>query len=215
VRDSGIGIPAEHIERLFRPFSQLDASVARRFGGTGLGLAISRGLAEMMGGTITVESDDGRGSIFHVDWIVQPLPGAPTPAETPVAAASGTPTGTLGNTRVLVAEDNPVNQLVVMHMLRRLGVTADLAEDGEAAVTAVQRTPYDVVLMDVQMPNMDGLTATRRIRATDMAQPRIIAMTANAMPGDREVCLEAGMDDYLSKPINVDSLRAALEGAAT
>ena len=102
-----------------------------------------------------------------------------------------------------------------MHMLRRLGVTADLAEDGEAAVTAVQRTPYDIVLMDVQMPNVDGLTATRRIRAASGPQPRIIAMTANAMSGDREVCLEAGMDDYLSKPINVDSLRAALEGPET
>jgi signal transduction histidine kinase len=215
VRDSGIGIPAEQMGRLFKPFSQVDASVARRFGGTGLGLAISRGLAEMMGGTITVESDSGRGSTFHVDWFVQPLPGAPAPTASPVVTAMGTPVSALGKTRVLVAEDNPVNQLVVMHMLRRLGVTADLAEDGEAAVTAVQRTPYDIVLMDVQMPNVDGLTATRRIRAASVPQPRIIAMTANAMSGDREVCLEAGMDDYLSKPINVDALRVALLGAAT
>jgi signal transduction histidine kinase len=214
VRDSGIGISAEQRDRLFKPFSQVDASVARRFGGTGLGLAISRGLAEMMGGTITVESEPDRGSVFHVDWVVQPLPGAPEPAAVP-ATLTGTPVGSLGPMRVLVAEDNPVNQLVVMHMLRRLGVTADLAEDGEAAVTAVQRATYDVVLMDVQMPNMDGLTATRRIRATSGPQPRIIAMTANAMAGDREVCLEAGMDDYLSKPIKAESLRAALAGAAT
>ena len=214
VHDSGIGIAPEQMARLFRPFSQVDASVARRFGGTGLGLAISRGLAEMMGGTVTVESQEGIGSTFHVDWIVQPLPEAPAPSVSPTtaAAAQGTAFGAL---RILVAEDNPVNQLVVTHMLRRLGVTPDLAEDGEAAVTAVQRTPYDIVLMDVQMPNVDGLTATRRIRASAIPQPRIIAMTANAMSGDREVCLEAGMDDYLSKPINAEFLRAALEGAAT
>jgi signal transduction histidine kinase len=212
VRDSGIGISAEQRDRLFKPFSQVDASVARRFGGTGLGLAISRGLAEMMGGAITVESEHGRGSVFHVDWVVQPLAGAPEPAAVPTPTGAGAP---LLPMRVLVAEDNPVNQLVVMHMLRRLGLTPDLAEDGEAAVTAVERTPYDVVLMDVQMPNVDGLTATRRIRAAAGPQPRIIAMTANAMSGDREVCLEAGMDDYLAKPINVESLRAALAGVAT
>ncbi len=215
VRDSGIGIAPEQMERLFRPFGQVDASVARRFGGTGLGLAISRGLAEMMGGTITVESQEGIGSTFDVDWIVQPLaeaPASPPTSPTTAAAARGTALGAL---RILVAEDNPVNQLVVMHMLRRLGVSADLAEDGEAAVTAVQRASYDVVLMDVQMPNVDGLTATRRIRAASVPQPRIIAMTANAMAGDREVCLDAGMDDYLSKPINADLLRAALEGATT
>ena len=208
VRDTGIGIPAEHMDRLFRPFGQVDASVARRFGGTGLGLAISRGLAEMMGGTIGVESVEGHGATFHVDWIVEPLAGAPvtTPHTTPTTVAP-----TPRTLRVLVAEDNPVNQLVVVHMLRRLGVAPDLAEDGEAAVTAVQRAPYDVVLMDVRMPNVDGLTATRRIRSASVPQPRIIAMTANAMAGDREVCLEAGMDDYLSKPITVDALRGALE----
>jgi signal transduction histidine kinase len=214
VRDSGIGIAPEQMERLFRPFGQVDASVARRFGGTGLGLAISRGLAEMMGGTITVESQEGVGSTFTVDWIVQPLPEAPAPSSSPTTAAAAQGTA-LSALRILVAEDNPVNQLVVMHMLRRLGVSADLAEDGEAAVTAVQRASYDIVLMDVQMPNMDGLTATRRIRAAAVPQPRIIAMTANAMAGDREVCLDAGMDDYLSKPINAESLRAALEGATT
>jgi len=215
VRDSGIGISAEQMERLFKPFSQVDASVARRFGGTGLGLAISRGLAEMMGGTITVASQEGIGSTFAVDWVVQPLPGPPVPASVATPTVDGPLLGTLATMRVLVAEDNPVNQLVVMYMLRRLGLTADLAEDGLAAVTAVQRAAYDVVLMDVQMPNVDGLTATRRIRAASIPQPRIIAMTANAMAGDREVCLEAGMDDYLSKPIDLDSLRAALVTAAT
>lgn len=206
VRDSGIGIPGDRLERLFRPFSQVDASVARRHGGTGLGLAISRGLAEMMGGTITVESVEGQGATFVADWLVEALPGTPevAPPEQLTAAAPARPL------RILVAEDNRVNQLVVVHMLRRLGYSADVAEDGEAAVSAVARTPYDIVLMDVQMPNMDGLTATRCIREAPHTQPRIIAMTANAMPGDRELCLEAGMDDYLSKPIDLESLGAAL-----
>ena len=113
--------------------------------------------------------------------------------------------------RILVAEANAVNQVVVMHMLRRLGHDADMVEDGEAAVTAVAHTRYDIVLMDIQMPNVDGLTATRRIREAGGVQPRIIAMTANAMAGDREVCLEAGMDDYLSKPIDIEPLSAVLE----
>ncbi len=207
VTDTGIGIPASHMDRLFRPFSQVDASVARRFGGTGLGLAICRGLAEMMGGSITVDSEPGRGSTFRVDWTVQPLAAAPAEAPEPAAPPVMATTRPI---RILVAEDNRVNQLVVVHMLRRLGHNADLAEDGEEAVAAVARTPYDIVLMDVQMPMVDGLTATRRIRAADGAQPRIVAMTANAMAGDREVCLAAGMDDYLSKPIDVDRLSAVL-----
>jgi len=209
VADTGIGIPADQMDRLFRPFSQVDASVARRFGGTGLGLAICRGLAEKMGGAIVVESAPGRGSTFRVDWMVQPLPDAPAaalppPPVSPPALPVSPPI------RILVAEDNPVNQLVVVHMLRRLGQQADLAEDGEEAVAAVSRVDYDIVLMDVQMPNVDGLTATHRIRAAGHVRPRIIAMTANAMAGDRELCLAAGMDDYLSKPIDLEGLGAVL-----
>ena len=209
VADTGIGIPADQMDRLFRPFSQVDASVARRFGGTGLGLAICRGLAEKMGGAIVVESAPGRGSTFRVDWMVQPLPDAPAaalppPPVSPPALPVSPPI------RILVAEDNPVNQLVVVHMLRRLGQQADLAEDGEEAVAAASRVDYDIVLMDVQMPNVDGLTATRRIRAAGHVRPRIIAMTANAMAGDRELCLAAGMDDYLSKPIDLEGLGAVL-----
>ncbi len=207
VADTGIGISADQMARLFRPFSQVDASVARRFGGTGLGLAICRGLAEKMGGSIAVDSVLGRGSTFRVEWMVQPL------AEEPAAAPMPVTTPMLPRSRpvrILVAEDNPVNQMVAVHMLRRLGHHADLVADGAEAVAAVSRTPYDIVLMDVQMPNVDGLTATRRIRAADHAQPRIIAMTANAMAGDREVCLASGMDDYLSKPIDLDRLGAVL-----
>jgi signal transduction histidine kinase len=210
VRDTGIGIPADRIDSLFQPFTQVDASTARRYGGSGLGLAISRRLAELMGGTITVESDVGRGTIFRADWRV--VPAADGSASTVTATAAPVPAGAAPTVRrILVAEDNPVNQTVVAHMLKRLGAQADLANDGEEAVAAVARGGYDIVLMDVQMPNVDGLDATRRIRAAAGPQPRIIAMTANAMAGDRERCLAAGMDDYVSKPISVESLQAALE----
>ncbi len=160
----------------------------------------------MMGGSITVDSVEGAGSTFIAEWHVEVLSAQPevTP---PQAATADAPVRPL---RILVAEDNRVNQLVVVHMLRRLGYSADVAEDGVAAVTAAARSTYDIVLMDVQMPNMDGLTATRSIREARGPQPRIIAMTANAMPGDRELCLEAGMDDYISKPIDLESLGAAL-----
>ena len=210
VRDTGIGIPPERMDRLFRPFSQVDTSVARRFGGTGLGLAISRGLAEMMGGTIRVESTEGQGATFIAEWMVEAeaaLPASPGRVQRAGASiAQSRPTPL----RVLVAEDNPVNQLVIVHLLGRLGHTPDVVEDGEAAVAAVSRGAHDVVLMDVQMPNMDGLAATRRIRHSPGPQPYIIAMTANAMPGDRDACLEAGMNDYLSKPVSVESLADAL-----
>ncbi|MGE3344034.1 MAG: histidine kinase N-terminal 7TM domain-containing protein [Vicinamibacterales bacterium] len=210
VRDTGIGIPPERMDRLFRPFSQVDASVARRFGGTGLGLAISRGLAEMMGGTITVESVEGRGTTFTAEWLVEievgtvavPVPSLPAPALVE-------PTSAAPALRVLVAEDNPVNQLVIVHLLGRLGHTPDVVSDGQAAVDAQARRAFDVVLMDVQMPTMDGLAATRRIRQSAVRQPYIIAMTANAMPGDREACLEAGMNDYLSKPVSAEALAEA------
>jgi signal transduction histidine kinase/ActR/RegA family two-component response regulator len=210
VSDTGIGIPEDRVDRLFRPFSQVDASVARRFGGTGLGLAISKGLAEMMGGTITVESAVGRGSTFTAEWDVQPVPDAQEATAHTVATSDPASGAAPRSVKILVAEDNPVNQLVVTQMLRRLGYTADVVNDGEAAVAAVATVAYDLVLMDVQMPNMDGLSATRVIRTAASAQPRIIAMTANAMPGDREVCLSAGMDDYLPKPLNLDALGAAI-----
>jgi signal transduction histidine kinase len=209
VRDTGIGIPADRLDRLFRPFSQVDASVARRYGGTGLGLAISRRLAELMGGSVTVDSEAGRGSTFHVDWIAQRASVAP--ADAAPLAPTAAHASSAAALKILIAEDNPVNQSVVIHMLRRLGHTADLADDGAAAVTAVAQRWYDVVLMDVQMPHVDGLTATRKIREAGGPQPRIIAMTANAMAGDREACLAAGMDDYISKPIDLASLQAALE----
>ena len=209
VSDTGIGIPPERLEGLFQPFSQVDASTARHYGGTGLGLAISRRLAELMGGAITAASEPGRGSTFAVEWQVRTVeetrtgrPAAAAPAAAPLPL------------RILVAEDNPVNQKVVLRMLERIGYHADLAVDGALAVAAAARQQYDVVFMDVQMPGMDGYEATRRIRGScGGRQPRIIAMTANAMEGDRERCLAAGMDDYVSKPVRPDDLRAVLARA--
>jgi CheY-like chemotaxis protein/HPt (histidine-containing phosphotransfer) domain-containing protein len=347
VRDTGIGIPAERIDQLFQSFTQLDASTTRRYGGTGLGLAISKRLVELMGGTIRVESEEGKGSTFHISltaraaevppkialddalpqlagkrilvvddnatnreivsrharsWGMEPvavelptraldlvaagerfdvavldmmmpdldgialareirlhrserelplllltslgrLPHArstgafaaqlPKPVkasqlynalvrlvaagveerEAEEVATDGKPgTSTL---RILLAEDNAVNQKVALRLLERLGYRADVAWNGLEAIEALERRPYDVLLMDVQMPELDGLDATRRIceRWPTETRPRIIAMTANALPEDREACFAAGMDDYVAKPIRPDELAQALSRA--
>jgi signal transduction histidine kinase len=215
VQDTGIGIPADRLGRLFQPFSQGDASTARQYGGTGLGLAISKHLAELMGGTIWVESEVGRGSTFHAVVEVEEIAAPAAPREPPSPAAGLPPLAERLPLRILLAEDNAVNQKVALRLLDRLGYRADLAATGVEAVAAVRSRPYDVVLMDLQMPEMDGLEATRHIRdAAPVHRPRIIAMTANAMATDREHCLAAGMDDYVSKPVRLDDLRAALERSA-
>jgi signal transduction histidine kinase/ligand-binding sensor domain-containing protein/DNA-binding response OmpR family regulator len=212
VRDTGIGISADRIDRLFRPFSQADSSTSRLYGGTGLGLAISRRLAQGLGGRMWVESEPGAGSTF---WFTVrcrvgdvALPGGPHESE----GAGGTAGSGLPPLRILVAEDNVVNQKVALLLLQRLGYAADVAADGEETLAALRRQRYDVVLMDVQMPGMDGLEAARRIRDEWPAEerPRMIAVTANALREDREACLAAGMDDYLSKPVLPEDLRAAL-----
>jgi signal transduction histidine kinase/DNA-binding response OmpR family regulator/CHASE3 domain sensor protein len=352
VRDTGIGIPPDRIDRLFRSFSQVDTSTTRKYGGTGLGLAISKRLAELMGGRIWVESEVGQGTTFHVTIPIVPAPegaGSAVPSGAgaalngrrllvvddgatnrrlvsryaqswgmtvreaasgneaiamveqgerfdvaivdmmmpemdgltlaarlraldsasglplillsslgrresgqeaalfaaqllkPIkptqlynalahmfsdteAAAAATPAEpghivTLGERyplRILLAEDNRVNQMLALRLLEKMGYQADVVENGLEAVTALEQEPYDVVLMDVQMPELDGLEATRRIRSTRPVEtgPRIVAMTANAMQGDRDICLEAGMDDYVSKPIRVEELEGALERSA-
>jgi signal transduction histidine kinase/HPt (histidine-containing phosphotransfer) domain-containing protein len=215
VRDTGTGIPQERMDRLFKPFSQADASTTRLYGGTGLGLAISRRLAEGLGGAMEAQSEIGKGSLF---WFTIRCRAA---AEMPPTAAAGRHiaeasggflSGTRPTLRILLAEDNTVNQKVALLMLEQLGYSADVAANGREVLEALRRQRYDLVLMDVQMPGMDGLEAARRIAHEWPAgeRPRIIAMTANALRGDREACLAVGMDDYLSKPILLDDLRDAI-----
>ncbi len=211
VSDTGIGIEPSKRGQLFEAFTQADASTTREYGGTGLGLAISSQLVTLMGGQIEVDGAPGVGSTFAFGVQVEALPdlrGAVSAAPAPGAVAPGL--------RVLVAEDNAVNQRVVLRLLERIGAHAEVAGNGADALDALHRAastdPFDVVLMDVQMPVLDGHQATRRLRAElpEHAQPRVIALTANAMAGDREACLDAGADDYLSKPVRYDALCQAL-----
>ncbi|MDD1750402.1 MAG: response regulator [Methanothrix sp.] len=210
VKDTGIGIPGDRTERLFKSFSQADSSTTRRYGGTGLGLAISRKLTELMGGKMWVESEVGKGFIFHFTIIVKPTLCAP------IKIGRSAPKCELNRNlnrslSLLLAEDNRVNQMVTLRMLDKLGYKADVAANGIEVLQALERQKYDMILMDIQMPDMDGLEATRSIRQRWPKAIRIIAMTASALEGDREMCLNAGMDDYISKPIKMEILKAALE----
>lgn len=215
VSDTGPGIPAERLERLFRPFSQADASTTRTHGGTGLGLAIAKRLVELMGGAIGVRSEPGHGATF---WFTLPCRlaegvAAPTVAATPATAPAPAP-ASLSHLAVLLAEDNPLNRAVELRLLERLGVKADVVVTGAEAVRAAARRDYDVILMDVQMPELDGLAATRAIRAqADGRQPCIIALTASAMAEERAACLAAGMDAFLSKPLSLHELQTTLASA--
>jgi signal transduction histidine kinase/CheY-like chemotaxis protein len=210
VRDTGIGMDADTIARLFRPFTQADVSTTREYGGTGLGLAISRRLAELMGGRIGVDSKPGIGSTFWLDIPFESVVDQHVSIVHPVLKLPGE--GAAPRGRVLVAEDNAVNQLVAAEMLKRLGCRVDIVGNGEEAVDAVRRLPYDLVFLDCHMPTLDGYDACRRIRALGLEQRLpIIAMTASALKGDREKCLEAGMDDYLTKPVRMGDLQAAVE----
>ena len=212
VKDTGIGIPEDKMGHLFQSFSQVDASTARRYGGTGLGLAISKRLAELMGGKMWIESEVGKGSTFHFTILAEPtLCG---PIEIGRHESRAEVQGDLDKSlSILLAEDNLVNQMVTQKMLNKLGYKADVAANGIEVLQALELRHYDVVLMDVQMPEMDGLKATQAIRQRwpDGERPSIIAMTAFALKGDREMCLAAGMDDYVSKPVKIEMLRAALE----
>jgi CheY-like chemotaxis protein len=209
VRDTGIGISRETSEKLFLPFSQADASTSRKYGGTGLGLAISKRLVELMGGRIWFESEIGKGSTFHFTVRADAVgsqskiaPQAPTPGDKPKAAK---------DLRILLAEDNPVNRKMAVLMLKKLGYEADSVANGREVLQALERQSYDLILMDVQMPDMDGLETTKEIRRLWPSNgPRILALTAHAVAGDREKCLDAGMDGYLCKPINLEKLKAAL-----
>ncbi|MCA9995315.1 MAG: response regulator [Anaerolineales bacterium] len=212
VKDTGIGIPGDRIPHLFQPFSQVDASTTRKYGGTGLGLAICDRLVALMGGKIWAESRLGQGSTFHFTIQVNQAHALPA-STTSKRAQIDAKMGQRHPLRILVAEDNPINQKVATHMLRRLGYRADLVANGLEAVEAVRRQVYDVVFMDVQMPEMDGVAATQIIKKDDLIEkkPRVVAMTANALSDDRQRYLDAGMDDYISKPVNIDELVAVLD----
>jgi signal transduction histidine kinase/response regulator RpfG family c-di-GMP phosphodiesterase len=223
VTDTGIGIRPEQAATLFSPFVQADVSTTRKYGGTGLGLAICKQLVEMMGGTIGVESPEGMGSTF---WFIAVFaPAAVAAISAPESTASGqgqaeepqtsveAPGTVLHDAataqhaaRILVAEDNLTNQIVILAQLEKLGYTADVVDDGAAAVEAVARGTYDLVLMDCEMPTLDGYEAARRIRQSSQANVPIVALTAHAMAGDRDRCLGAGMDDFISKPVDLEVL---------
>jgi hypothetical protein len=212
VTDTGIGIDAPALESMFEPFTQGDASATHHYGGTGLGLTIARQLAALMGGTLTAESQPGRGSTFRLGFelsVAREAGRASRPAdanrEAPAPSWRTPP-------RVLVAEDNPVNQIVIARALERAGCRADIVGDGMQVLEALSERHYDAVLMDCEMPVMDGYEATRELRRRERAGEHVpvIAMTAHAMEGAADECRAAGMDDYLSKPLRREQLNEAL-----
>lgn len=222
VSDTGIGIAPEAQQRIFDPFDQADASMTRRFGGTGLGLAIVSEIAKMMGGQVWVRSELGKGSTFgfSVSFVnVRKESASGTSTLGASATALPAPSRESGDTsplNILLAEDDPVNRAVILGMLECCGYRADVVENGREALEMLAAMTYDIVLMDCQMPEMDGLSATAEIRRrgamwTNGRGPTIIALTAHATQGDREVCLAAGMDDYLSKPVRTEDLSAMLQ----
>jgi len=211
VQDTGIGIDRDRQAGLFEPFYQGDSSITRRFGGSGLGLAICKRLCEKMQGSITVESEEGKGSTFRIRL---QLPIAP-PATTVSPPNVSTWQAPASSLRILVAEDNLTNQRLISLVLKRLGHTADLVSDGEGAVLAWQQQSYGLILMDVRMPNVDGLTATRQIRQqSQWPQPWIVGLSGDALTETREAALAAGMNDYLIKPLDIRKLEAVLQQVA-
>jgi CheY-like chemotaxis protein len=210
VTDSGIGIAPDQLDAIFDRFVQADSSTTRRYGGSGLGLAITRELVELMGGEITVSSWPGAGSTFHVI-----LPLARAASEAPAASPSDSDREALPNLRVLAAEDNEVNRLVLRTLLEQVGITPTLVGNGEEALEAWSTSAWDLVLMDIQMPVMDGLTATREIRRMEreagMWSTPIIALTANVMQHQVRGYLAAGVDAVVGKPIQIAELLAAMD----
>jgi len=211
VTDTGIGIPADRRDRLFKPFSQVDSSMTRHYGGTGLGLAISERLVRLLGGEICVTTEEGRGSTFFFTVRVTPIELRPFPVPVPSHAAPAVE----ANLRILVVEDHPQNRRLIVEYLRSRGFAPDLVANGQLAVEAAAKTPYDLVLMDLLMPEMDGYAAARAILAqAEGVPPRIVALTANVFPEDRERCRVAGMSGLLAKPLNFRLLDRVLAGGS-
>ncbi|MEG6548816.1 ATP-binding protein [Desulfocurvibacter africanus] len=207
VSDSGPGIPKDKLTRLFQRFSQLDSSPAKKAAGTGLGLAICKGLVQALGGDIRVESELGAGSVFTVRIPMEIAP------QTTVAGSVSLPFAPQSGLRVLLIEDDLINQVYMDHFLRREGHAPALAVDGSSALAALAREHFDVVLTDIEMPDMDGVEILRRIRKGEGGQNSsvpIIALTAHAMKGDRERFLAMGLDGYVSKPVELEEFKAEL-----
>jgi CheY-like chemotaxis protein/HPt (histidine-containing phosphotransfer) domain-containing protein len=213
VRDTGIGIPPEKANSIFDAFAQADGSPTRRYEGTGLGLAISKQLASLLGGEIDFVSAAGQGSTFR--FTARFAKGEPRALDDPEASGAGTADRVRFDARVLLVEDNGVNQAVAERMLTLMGCDVAAVSDGREALTALEKDPYDLVLMDCMMPVLDGFKATAELRRREIQNPNrarttVVALTASAMTGDREKCLNAGMDDYLSKPFREEDLRGVL-----
>lgn len=217
VKDSGIGIPEEKLSELFKSFSQVDCSRTRAHGGTGLGLAICKNIVEMMGGDIDVESRAGEGSTFYFTIRVDTVPASvdATQADT-ISGGShrAVPMAGKSASSILVVEDNQINQLVTLKVLEKMGYRADVASNGREALDAAREKHYDLILMDLQMPEMDGFESTAGIRALlngSSHRTKIVAMTADAQPRIRDRCLKSGMDDYLAKPVQMKDLRRTVD----
>jgi PAS domain S-box-containing protein len=210
IKDTGIGIPENKMSRLFQSFTQVDSSTTRKYGGTGLGLAISKRLAELMGGKIWVKSEVGKGSTFHFRILAEATQIKPINKDTSLVSENEIQADPNPAMRILMAEDNIINQKVMLRMLNKLGYLADVACNGLEVLHALECQPYDVILMDVQMPEMDGIETAKKIREKWSDWPKIVAITAYALQGDREKCLAAGMDDYISKPVKLEELQVVL-----
>lgn len=209
VSDTGIGMSPDERSRLFQPFVQADAKISRKYGGTGLGLSISQRLITQMGGTLSCQSEKGKGTCFRVEV---PFRTETKPEKGPEAASPGACHCKVPRIRILVVEDNPVNQMLIQKMLKKMGHEITLARSGYEALERISEG-YDIVLMDVQMPGIDGLETTRRIRELPLRpQPRIVALTANAFEEDKQAVFDAGMDRYLSKPVRFQQLQEELCG---